>query len=322
MTMGIRRRGLLLGGAALVGTAAAWRVCRGSAVAAARPIRARRVDSIPAAEPGSALDFLVTGDSGQESLVRERVLAAMADCCARLQPDFLVLTGDNVYPHGVVSAVDPAWKVHFEDVFARLRLPVYPCLGNHDHEGNAEAQVEYSNLQPLWRLPAARHWFSRAVSPGCEAAFFFLDTQPLRTGFPWLFRDEQVAWLDQALAQSTASWKIVVGHHPLYSGGPKGGSSKLGRALQPVFAERAVDLYLSGHDHTLELLDPVLGWLQVVSGASSAPDPVAAIEQTLFQVQGGGFVWVSIRQESLWIQFLQPEQGALASFCVERGEPL
>lgn len=272
---------------------------------------------MPPAAPGAVLDFLVTGDSGKKTSVRHAVTTAMAEHAARVHPSFIVLTGDNFYPSGVDSVSDPAWKTHFENVFAPLGVPVHPCLGNHDHQGSVAAQIEYSSLQPLWKLPAPRHWFTHAVSPGCDAAFFFLDTQSLRTGFPALWRDEQVVWLDDALARSPASWKIVVGHHPMYSGGPKGGSSTLRHSLQRVFARRNVALYLSGHDHTLELLDPGLGWLQLVSGAGAVPDPVVATDRTLFHAVGGGFAWVSVRPDDLWIQFVQPERGAVATFRVE-----
>jgi acid phosphatase len=76
----------------------------------------------------------------------------------------------------------------------------------------------------------------------------------------------QLAWLDKALADSPADWKIVIGHHPVYSGrligAPRasdpdkatrlaGGSPDLISALDPILQRHRVPLYLNGHDHNL-----------------------------------------------------------------------
>jgi hypothetical protein len=62
------------------------------------------------------------------------------------------------------------------------------------------------------------------------------------------------SWLERSLAESQARWKIVVGHHPLWSSaGSKYEQARvLRRLLLPTLC-RYADLYLAGHDHTLEL---------------------------------------------------------------------
>jgi hypothetical protein len=93
-----------------------------------------------------------------------------------------------------------------------------------------------------------------------------------------------VAWLDESLASSTARWKIVIGHHPLWStaGSKFAQAQALRELILPTLCRRA-DLYLAGHEHTLELhLDdcsqaaPGTGaspLLQVVSGAGAKQRP-------------------------------------------------
>lgn len=312
-----------MGGALLAAGAGAgaWSARRRLTRAAGRSLTAVEVD--PAALPpaGEGLDFLVTGDSGQSSEVRVAVVQAMARTARARAARFVVLTGDNVYPAGVSSAEDPAWTEHFEQAFRPLLdqgLPFYPCLGNHDHMGDAAAQVSYAARNPAWRLPAPYHAFTEEAAGG-SAEFFVLDTTPLRQA-GHLSTPGQAHWLDAAMGASRADWKIAVGHHPLRSGGPKGGSSKVRWHASPLFAEHDLDLYLSGHNHGCELIDGGRGWLQVVSGAGSAPDTVEAIGGTLFHATGGGYVLVTLGpggSGEAWLRY-DGVDGPRAAFRIER----
>jgi hypothetical protein len=62
------------------------------------------------------------------------------------------------------------------------------------------------------------------------------------------------SWLEEALRTSTARWKFVVGHHPIWSS--SGSKFEQGRALREMILPamcRYADAYLVGHDHTLEI---------------------------------------------------------------------
>src|SRR5260370_7292034 len=88
-----------------------------------------------------------------------------------------------------------------------------------------------------------------AVERGDEndkVEFFFIDTSPFVEEYRMKedMRDEiisqdtaaQVTWLDQALSNSKASWKIVIVHHPIFSGGSKHGDQpQLIRDTNPLF---------------------------------------------------------------------------------------
>ncbi|MGE3665520.1 MAG: hypothetical protein AB7G51_02725, partial [Steroidobacteraceae bacterium] len=95
---------------------------------------------------------------------------------------------------------------------------------------------------------------------------------------------DRVAWLERALATSTARGKIVVGHHPLWStAGSKFAQARALRSLILPTLCRYADMYLAGHEHTLEMhLDDctralpgahVPPLLQVVSGAAAKQRP-------------------------------------------------
>jgi tartrate-resistant acid phosphatase type 5 len=65
--------------------------------------------------------------------------------------------------------------------------------------------------------------------------------------------EEQINWLKESLKNSKADWKIVMGHHPLYSvGGSKWQEAiSLREQILPSLCQYA-DIYLAGHEHDLE----------------------------------------------------------------------
>ncbi len=80
-----------------------------------------------------------------------------------------------------------------------------------------------------------------------------------------------VGWLENALAESTARWKIVLGHHALWSGG--GSKFEKARALRKLILPalcRHADAYFSGDDHMLEMYTDSCAQ---VEGALSEPLP-------------------------------------------------
>lgn len=187
------------------------------------------------------------GDSGQVKVAES--IAALH----RQKPFHLGLTmGDNFYPRGVSSVTDPAWKTLWEDVYGPLGIPFYASLGNHDYDGNEQAQVDYTATSKSWRMP--HRYYDFTAGP---IHFFALDTDEGNAdGFLGLFRSAwsstQRDWLAQRLAASTSAWKIVYGHHPIYSDGHHGDERRLQRQLLPLLRDRKVDVYLAGHDHDLQ----------------------------------------------------------------------
>ena len=111
-----------------------------------------------------------------------------------------------------------------------LQVPWYVILGNHDYHGNCDAQIAYSQLSQRWNMPARYFIQSRRLTPPPPRTFFYLDTTPMVKSYWHEPADiathvstqdvpKQLAWFKAALAASTAHWKIVIGHHPIYSGG-------------------------------------------------------------------------------------------------------
>lgn len=64
----------------------------------------------------------------------------------------------------------------------------------------------------------------------------------------------QEAWIDATLGNSTSTWRIVMGHFPVYSAsaGEHGDTTYLVNYLEPILAKHKVHAYFAGHDHILQ----------------------------------------------------------------------
>lgn len=256
---------------------------------------------------GPALELFVLGDAGLTTDAKRDVSRRM-NAHAAVRPDAVLLLGDNFYFHGVSSTEDALWKEQFEDAYT-LDVPFYAVLGNHDHLGDTQAQVDYSARSERWRMPAQYYTFTRPIGPGAQASMFMLDTTEIVEGGGEAL--EQLRWLDEQLATSRSRWKIVAGHHPVVSSGGHGPTRELARTLRPLLERHGVDAYLSGHDHDLELLRTGAQWIQVVSGAGSTTRNVRWSEETSFADARPGFVRLSVRPDELWVEFVAAADGPI-----------
>jgi hypothetical protein len=190
--------------------------------------------------------FAVIGDYGSGSEA-ERDVATLV---ASWNPEFVVTTGDNNYPAGDASTIDPNIGQYYSSFIGSYTGSYgsgstdnrfFPSLGNHD-----------------WVTPGAAPYLAYFSLPGNERyyrftwgpiEFFAIDSdsnEPDGTGSS----STQAAWLQSALAASRSPWQIVYFHHPPYSSGTHGSTS----ALQWPFAAWGADAVLAGHDHVYERL--------------------------------------------------------------------
>jgi tartrate-resistant acid phosphatase type 5 len=271
----------------------------------------------PAATSGEGV-FQVIGDWGLGNENQAKVARAMAEVADANGCDFIISTGDNFYPRGVTSATDEKFRTHFEEPYSALSLqvPWYVTLGNHDHNGDIRAQIDYGRLNARWILPAPYYKRTVRLSGGSTADFFFLDTTPIRREFRSWVRfvyfpsRPQVAWLERELALSNAPWKIVVGHHPLFSGGSHGGTNALVELLQPMFDRYGVQAYLNGHNHNLEHVR--MGDVQYLTiGGGSKPTRISAVDGQHFAASRLGFMQARLATEEMHIEFFDEDSRPL-----------
>lgn len=173
-------------------------------------------------------------------------------------------------------------------------LMVYSALGNHDWKTSRKGvalQRQWMAKQKNFHMGEKGYYSYKKGTPGNDIEFFVIDsnmllsgqtfyevplnadgsegniTEAMASGHAELEKHDphegpvnnedkvQLTWLQQGLANSTAKWKIVYGHHILWSiGGTKYSEGHVLRKLiMPTLCQYA-DAYIAGHEHDLELL--------------------------------------------------------------------
>ncbi len=199
--------------------------------------------------------FLAFGDSG----VGSNTQALLADRMRACTPDFIIHTGDLIYPTGARED----YLDNFYRPYQRL-LPTsffLPCLGNHD--------VVSERGQPLldeFCLPPngpegiqteRNYYFDYG-----PARFVALDTNlaepdgaiPLET-----MQTTVADWLRDVLTNCDAKWKFVYFHHPFYTNSAHAaeGSAHLKQAFVEILEACEVDIVFNGHNHLYERTAPL-----------------------------------------------------------------
>nr|XP_010939979.1 purple acid phosphatase 17 [Elaeis guineensis] len=214
-----------------------------------------------------SLSLLVIGDWGRKGQYNQSEVATqMGRIGEELDIDFVISAGDNFYEDGLTGIDDKAFEESFTNVYTAksLQRPWYTILGNHDYRGDALAQ-----LNPVLQKIDSRWICMRSFIVNAEMVeFFFVDTTPFVESYWHDLDDCHYDWrevaprenyisnllkdLDKALKESSATWKIVVGHHAIRSVSEHGDTEELLKLLLPILKANEVDLYINGHDHCLE----------------------------------------------------------------------
>jgi Calcineurin-like phosphoesterase len=212
-----------------------------------------RETTAPSRSAGEAARFVVLGDYGTGGEAETQVAGAIERWADGHGIDAMVSTGDNVYESGNPAQFAGAWTQPFGWVHDE-GIPTVATLGNHDVETEAGAPVMH-----LLGMPAP--WYVRRLGP---IEFFVLDANDPTN-------PDQLRFLSQALAASTAPWRVAVFHQPAYSCSHHGSTPAVDTEWLPLLANGGVDLVLNGHDHTYERFGPVDGTTFVVTGGGGAP---------------------------------------------------
>jgi len=245
------------------------------------------------------LRFMVFGDWGRNGEDKQKEVALeMGKVAKKFKPEFIVSTGDNFYPNGVQSTRDHNWLASYEDIYTAhsLQSDWYVVLGNHDYRGDPQAEIDYSQVDRKWHMPA--RYYSRIIFVGEDSTqgvlLVFIDTTPFLSesyhGDQHHVKGQDTAqqriWLEKTLGEAPPNikWKLVFGHHPVYTGGGRMKAKEtveMKNLFKPIFDRYRVNAYICGHDHNLQYIKPPGYTSYFVSGAGSE------LSKTVVHPEGG-----------------------------------
>jgi 3',5'-cyclic AMP phosphodiesterase CpdA len=146
-----------------------------------------------------------------------------------------------------------------------------------------------------------------------RALLVFMDTDPFLHESKADYVEKQMAWLSETFKQASPDvvWKIVIGHHPFYTVGPRISNYDtltMRKAFYEIFDANKVDVYLSGHEHSLQHFKPEGYTHQFISGAGSELTGVTAgIPNSRFAASEHGFMYFSIDAKRLNVKAINLE---------------
>lgn len=189
--------------------------------------------------------FAVIGDFGDAGSDEEAV-ASLVDSW---NVDFIITVGDNNYPDGEASTIDENIGQYYHKYIhpyvgsygeGSEVNRFFPSLGNHDmHTNPPQPYYEY------FELPNNERYYDFVWG---NIHFFAIDSdsdEPDGVSE----NSDQGQWLQNALASSSSTWRVVYFHHCPYSSSSKHGSQEF---MQWPFKEWGASVVLAGHDHTYE----------------------------------------------------------------------
>jgi predicted phosphodiesterase len=232
------------------------------------PNPAVRVATVQLLAPGTltlpdrltSIKFAVIGDSGRGTPPQHEVAAQMIRYREEFPFAFVIMLGDNIY-EGPATAADYVRK--FEEPYRVLLdagVKFFAVLGNHDDPRQVHYKPFNMNGERYYTLAPPGDLLAKIAT---RVEFFAIDSTNLDR--------PQVRWLDERLAMSTAEWKIVFLHHPLYTSGRYRNASRAHRwALEPLFVRHGVDVVFSGHEHIYQRSELQSGIQYFVSGGAGS----------------------------------------------------
>lgn len=258
--------------------------------------------------------FVAIGDWGGAALSTQNsdnvyaVANQMAITASANEAQFVLNVGDNFYWCGIQNTTDYLIETDFVNAYsnASLQIPWWSTLGNHEYGYNVSAQIDYSNVNPLWHMPN-RYYYTRMQLEGENyMTMIVLDTTPCVSGYRGTdasnydpcgtdyptcslsdgdddFQGEcyfhtnvitqdcnlQYTWFQDVLDNHVPShdWLLVVGHHPIDELDVVDFTS----AMQ----KHGFSIYINGHTHLLNqyTLDNAGAYVTTGAGAMvNTPD--------------------------------------------------
>jgi tartrate-resistant acid phosphatase type 5 len=241
----------------------------------------------PRPDAEADLTFAAIGDFGTgvrrpstEHKRQREVAEALEAAIEREGIRLLLTTGDNIYagrsllgiPLGATGDEDDDWFFTYFQPYRYIvnRVPVYPCIGNHDGnetEVNDDRDQIMDNFYLAERLLGEEAAGRASIGPGLFYRFRYgskielvcLDSSRrfLLFGDRFFRHPNHAPFLEAAFPAGPEAdpprWRIPFAHHPPYCAGPMWGNSKSSiEHLVPLYKRSGVRFVLSGHEHNFQ----------------------------------------------------------------------
>jgi hypothetical protein len=233
----------------------------------------------------NSVKFAVFGDCGAGTPQQ----AEVAYQVQTKNPQFVLVTGDNVYRSGLASEYRKNFFPYYlsaepsatSGAALMNRIPFYMIVGNHDVYGaefdkypDGLAYFYYNDL-PL-NGPTTDQTV-KATGPEALIKAFRKNTGnrfPRMTNFSFDYGNVHITcldanpyvnpldptivqWLSNDINTSKATWKIVAFHHPGFNSSKAHYNYQQMRLLSPILEQLGVDMVLNGHVHNYQRTVPL-----------------------------------------------------------------
>jgi alkaline phosphatase D len=294
-------------------------------------------------EPAASVPvtFAWSGDlGGQERCRQGEVGYSIFDTIREQKPDFFIFLGDTIYGDNVCASppnepgsnfiattlAEYRAKHHYQRGAAALRrllqsVPVYVMWDDHEVKNNFAGPFEpqmvaglqaFREYWPIHANISEPHRLYRTIRYGADLEMFLLDTRQYRSRnadpdgpAKTMLGAAQLQWLLEALATSTATWKVIVTSVPLsvpkagglavpgydgWAGGTDGTGFERERQIivDAILEQRLsnvvflggdihwvqANLYDPNQDGTTDFYEFISGPLSARPGRLTAPSPV------------------------------------------------
>ncbi|MCC5658807.1 metallophosphoesterase [Nostoc sp. XA010] len=230
------------------------------------------------------LRFVSVADTGTGAKGQYAVAGAMNAYYKKNPYDLVVLAGDNIYNNGEIEKIGAVFERPYQGLL-KQGVKFQACLGNHDiRTENGDPQVKYAGFNMKGRY----YTFKRN-----QVQFFALDTN---SNADW---KNQLPWLEKELSLSKAPWKVVFGHHPIYSSGQYGSNPDFIKTFTPLFQKYGVQLYINGHEHNYERTRAIDGTTYLICGAGAGNRPVGRSEWTKYSTSDLSFASYEVYKDRI-----------------------
>ena len=197
-------------------------------------------------------DSAYNGGAGTATRCRQR---ATSDLALALDPDAVLLLGDNQYEDGTLAK----YQASYDPTWGRLKAITYPIPGNHEYlTTGARGYFDYFGTaagDPAqgWYSFDLGGWHIVALNSNCGAVGGCGTESP------------QGRWLAADLAAHPGACTLAYWHHPRFSSGPHGNDLTVAD-FWTLLQQAGADLVLTGHDHGYERFAPQSGLREFVVG--------------------------------------------------------